>query len=200
MELMDAIYHRRAVRSYTDRAVEPATVMELLRAAVQAPSGPNQQPWEFGVFQGRKRLEDFSERAKHYLLQSLPPFFEACPEIETYAEHTHDIFHGAGTLIVIYAVDSRNHNAQDCCLAAQNLMLAAHGLGLGTCPIAHARRWLNLPEVKIELGIAQDLIAVFSVVVGYTAVKPPDPPRREPEVVSWFRPDQRAGGQTMLRR
>ena len=185
MELMEAIYHRRAVRSYTSQPVEQATIMELLRAAVQAPSGLNQQPWVFGVFQGRKRLQDFSELAKHYLVQSLPPFFEAHPEIEAYAEPTRDIFHGAGTLIVIYAVDSRNHNAQDCCLAAQNLMLAAHGLGLGTCPIAHARRWLNLPEVKTELGIAQDLIAVFSIVVGYPAGKPSDVLRREPEVVTW---------------
>ena len=197
MDLMEAIYHRRAVRAYTDRPVEPATVMELLRAAVQAPSGRNEQPWEFGVFQGRQRLEEFSARAKHHLVQSLPPFFEAHPEIESYAEHHRNIFHGAGTLIVIYAVDNRNHNAQDCCLAAQNLMLAAQGLGLGTCPIAHARRWLNLPDVKSELGIPQNLVAIFSVVVGYPAGKPPDPPRREPEVVSWLRPEQRPHVQTL---
>ena len=83
MDLMEAIYHRRAVRAYTDQPVEPATVTELLRAAVQAPSGQNEQPWEFGVFQGRSRLEEFSERAKHHLVQSLPPFFEAHPEIES---------------------------------------------------------------------------------------------------------------------
>lgn len=53
----DAIFDRRAVRHYSARDVIAETVQQLLVAAVQGPSAMNQQPWAFGVFHGRKRLQ-----------------------------------------------------------------------------------------------------------------------------------------------
>lgn len=186
MEIEDAIYHRRAVRDYTDRAVEPAKIERLLAAAIQAPSAMNQQPWAFGVFCGRERLRGYSERAKAHLLATLSPVFETHPRSQLYADPEYKTFHNAGTLIVIYATHGRLHPEEDCCLAAQNLMLAAHGLGLGTCPIGFARSWLNLPEIKRELDIAPDFTAVFPLVAGYPAGKPPPAPaRRAPVILSW---------------
>ena len=64
MGIADAIFHRRAVRHYSDCTVEPETVEKLLAATVQAPSAMNQQPWVFGVFHGHGRLRGYSERAK----------------------------------------------------------------------------------------------------------------------------------------
>ncbi len=185
MEIEDAIYGRRAVRDYTDRAVEPAIIKRLLAAAVQAPSALNQQPWAFGVISGKERLHGYSERAKAHLLATLSPVFDVNPRSQLYAEPGYNIFHNAGTLIVIYALPGRLQPEEDCCLAAENLMLAACGLGLGSCPIGFARDWLNQPQMKTELGIPPDCTAVFPVVVGYAAHQPAHVPRRAPETLFW---------------
>jgi nitroreductase len=183
--LTDAIFHRRAVRSYSDRNVDADTVKKLLRAAVQAPSAMNQQPWGFGVFHGHKRLREYSERAKQHLVATYPTSFELHSRSELYESPGCDLFHGANTLIVIYARSGRLHPNEDCCLAAENLMLAAYGLGLGTCPIGFARPWFDLLEIKRELDVPEHYTAVFPVVVGYPAGFTASTPRDEPNFLSW---------------
>jgi nitroreductase len=185
MELNEAIYHRRAVRDYTSRAVDSPTIRELLNFAIQAPSAVNQQPWAFGVFQGKECLRRYSERAKAHLIAVPGAISELHPGTEPYADPNFNIFYNAGTVIVIYAGHSRLNPAEDSCLAAQNLMLAAYGLGLGTCPIGLARPWLDLPAVKAELGIPADYAAIFPVIIGYPTKWPDPTPRRAPVILSW---------------
>jgi nitroreductase len=185
MELIEAIYQRRAIRDYTPAKVATSTLNELLDAAIQAPSAMNHQPWAFAVFQGRPRLLDYSVRAKaHFLATVLAPFgFHE--RGDTLTDATYNIFYNAGTLLVICARHEGLNPAEDCCLAAQNFMLAAHAAALGTCPIGIARPWLNLPEVKEELGIPPDVAAIFPLTVGYPASLPPAAERRAPEILSW---------------
>lgn len=184
--LADAIFHRRAVRHYLAKPVPADAVRELLLAAVQAPSALNQQPWVFGVFQGERRLRGYSERAKQHLVVTYPTSFEVNSRSGRYESPEYDLFHGASTLIVIYAGPGRLNPNEDCCLAAENLMLAAYGMGLGTCPIGYARPWLDLPETKRELGVPEAYTAVFPVVVGVPDSLPEPTPRDEPLVVSWL--------------
>lgn len=95
-----------------------------------------------------------------------------------------DIFYNAHILVVICATSESMNGAEDCCLAAQNLILRAYDMGLGTCPIGLARPWLNLPEVKAEIGIPAGLSVVFPVIVGWPTLMPPPVPRREPRIVA----------------
>ena len=183
--LMDAIFHRRAVRGYDPRPVEKVTVDKLLAAAVQAPSAMNQQPWGFAVLHGAKRLRAYSERAKLHLVATYPTMWELHSRSELYENPGYDMFHGANTLIVIYAMAGRLQPAEDCCLAAENLMLAAYGLGLGSCPIGFARPWFNLLETKRELEVPEHYTAVFPVVIGYPAGFTAVPPRDEPNDICW---------------
>ena len=185
MNLFEAIYQRRAVRHFSDAEVLPSTVEELLRAAVQAPSARNLQPWIFAVFHGRKRLSEYSEQAKEHLVRTTEPSFGLDPRIDQYANAAVNIFHGADTLIVICARPSRFFPVEDCFLAAQNLMLAAHGLGLGTCPVGFARPWFNLPHVKNQLGMPSHCTAVLPIVVGHPAGIPPVVSRDEPTIACW---------------
>lgn len=188
MELIEAIYHRRAVRNFTERQPTEDDIQHLLKAAVQAPSALNLQPWSFAVIHGRKRLAGYSERIKAHLEDTLEPEFGPEARADLYAAPSFNIFYNAGTLLVICAKPERLHPAEDCCLAAQNLMLAAHDRGLATCPIGFARSWLNRPEVKAELGIPPTHTAVFPLVIGYPALPPPPAvPRNEPDIVSWKR-------------
>lgn len=181
----DAIYNRRAVRHYSSREVDRETVRKLLHAATQAPSAMNQQPWAFAVFHGRKRLQKMSQQAKDYLIATYPTSFELHPRSQLYEDPHYDVFHGADTLIVIYASPGRLHPNEDCCLAAENLMLAAYGMGLGTCPIGFVRTWFDTFETKRNLGIMENYTAVFPMVIGYPEGNLETPVRTEPIIASW---------------
>jgi nitroreductase len=185
MEILKAIYQRHATRDFSDAVVTPGVVQDLLRAAAQAPSALNLQPWAFAVWHGRDRLAGYSEQAKAHLLAATDPEYGLDPRIDEYASAGVNIFHGADTLILICARPSRFSPNEDCFLAAENLMLAAHGMGLGTCPIGFARPWFNLPETKAALGLPEEYAAVLPIVVGYPARAPEPPPRRDPEVTVW---------------
>ena len=182
---MDAIYHRRAVRRYTPEEVSAATLQDLLRAAVQAPSPLNLQPWSFAVFCGRPRLAAFSTRIKDHLLATLPPLYELHEHTARMNEPEYDVFHGAPALIVICAKAVGYTPAEACSLAAQNLMLAAHALGLGTCPVGFVRAWLSVPHIKDELGIPSAHDPVFPLVIGHPVAATKAKPRLEPDIVVW---------------
>ncbi len=70
MKLIDAIYHRRAIRNYANRPVDRETLSTVIAAAIQAPSSMNRQPWSFAVVTDRSLLDRASDRAKTQLLGS----------------------------------------------------------------------------------------------------------------------------------
>ena len=185
MEVTQAIQDRRAVREYTDQPVDKATVTALLRAAIQAPSAMNQQPWAFVVIQDRPLLKAYSDRGKALCAQSVStgPIPEELKAI--LSDVSFNIFYNSGTLIVVYAKPMGQHPDWDCCLAAENLMLAAHDIGLGTCPIGLAWPLLEQPDVKNELNVPLDFVPVMPVIVGHPRKLAPPVERRQPEICCW---------------
>lgn len=185
MDVMEAIYTRRSVRSYTDQPVEKAAVDALIRAATHAPSSMNEQPWAFAVIQNSKRLGSWSERIKAYVLKRLRPDSPMAKYRDMISAVDYHVFHRAGTLIIICARRDAHNGEEDCSLAAQNLMLAAYATGLGTCPIGFARPWLNQIRIKRSLSIPETYAPVFPVVVGYPSGETPPVERRAPEILLW---------------
>jgi nitroreductase len=98
------------------------------------------------------------------------------------ADPKFNIFYNAGTLVVIYCRPSLQWAPIDCALAAENLMLAAYAMGLGTCPIGFAQSWLDDAEVKRELRVPGDLTAILPIIVGYPTKAPPKISRHKPEI------------------
>ena len=96
-----------------------------------------------------------------------------------------NIFYNAGTLIVICAKATGLFVVADCWLAAQNLMLAAYAMGLGTCVIGSAVSGLNTPQIKDELGIPFEVSAIAPIIVGVPADASPANPRKEPRILAW---------------
>lgn len=170
IDLRSAIYGRRAVRRYKATLADRPTIEMLLHAAIQAPSAMNRQPWVFAVIEGQERLKKLSEQAKQYLLSMAAPDFPI--ERQLMMDPSLNIFHDAPQLIVICATSGDTQAAEDCCLAAQNLMLAAYAAQLATCPIGLSRQWLALPQSKDELGIPQEVVPVFPLVIGYPDEEP----------------------------
>jgi nitroreductase len=187
MNVTEAIYARRAVRAYTPRVVDTDTVRTLLRAAVQAPSAMNAQPWVFAVVQDRAQLQRWSERAKALLLERGAHDAKARRYEDMLRNPGFNVFYDASTLVVIGVEERGRYSDADCWLAAENLMLAACDAGLGSCPIGFALPLLETPEIKTEIGLAPTGAAIAAIILGYPSVVPPAIERREPEVLSWTR-------------
>ena len=186
MELMDAIKSRRAVREYTDAPVERSVIERLIEAAILAPSAMNLQPWAFAVLLGRERIEDFAKRAKHWLLASLSQTSYE-PSIRHMIEDPQFVlFYHAPALVVVLAKSSGTQSAEDCCLAAENLMLAARSEGLGSCWIGFARPWLDLPAIKAELKLPEQYHVVAPIVLGYPKAWP-ERHGRNPAETHWLK-------------
>ena len=173
---IESIFSRASVRSYSKERIARKTIERLLDAAVRAPSAMHVEPWAFVIVQDMKILKNLSDRAKPLFLEKLhhAPYAFSDPEF--------DIFHGAGTLIIICAKPSAFSEA-DCWLAAENLMLAACSMGIGTCVIGSAVDAINLS--KTELGIPAEFEAVAPIVAGYPAAKTEPSSRKPPNILAW---------------
>ena len=194
LSALDVIYMRRSVRSYTGLVLDRPTVRALIDAAVQAPTAMHEEPWQFVVIQDAAMLKRCSDRAKASWARQADQHrdLHEAGEATARAHFAHQLtdpefslFYNAGTLIVICAKAMGPFVVADCWLAAENLMLAASAMGLGTCCIGSAVPALNAPETKAELGIPADVTAVAPIIVGVPDGEASPVPRRDPEIVSW---------------
>jgi nitroreductase len=177
MELLQAINERRSVREYTDEPVSDATLCDLIDAAIQAPSAINQQPWSFVVVKNQRLLAQISDQAKAHLLKASLGA-PAHPFRDMLSDPEFNIFYHAPALIVITAAQPTDWAVEDCALAAENLMLAAHGMGLGTCWIGFAQHWLATPDGKQALGLPPSYTPIAPIVVGYPRRRAVPVPRK----------------------
>ena len=182
MDLIEAIYSRRAVRAFTDDPVDDRTLRQLIDAAIQAPSAVNQQPWSFCVVRDKAVLTRLSREAKDHLLKTTAAGLLSHHFQEMLGNPDFDIFYRAPVLIVISAVAASPWATVDCALAAENLMLAAHGVGLGTCWIGFAQALLGTPEGKAALNLPATHVPVAPIIVGHPKGALSPVPRKEPDI------------------
>jgi nitroreductase len=188
MSVFEAILARRSVRSYTDHPLHRTTIKTLLEAAVRAPTAVHEEPWTFVVMQDKAALKRLSDRAKPLFVEEVrSAHLESRDHSFTvFTEANFNMFYDAGTLIIICAKPMGPYAAADCWLAAENLMLAARAMGLGSCVIGSALAALNLPEVKHELGIPAEMTAVAPIIVGVPTGETPSSSRKAPEILAWI--------------
>ena len=148
MEVFDAIITRRSIRKYSDKPVDPELVLKILKAAMYAPSANNFQSWQFIVITERKILNEI-------------------PKIQPYST----MLNTAQTAILIcgdqLSEKLPGYNAVNCSAATQNLLLAAHGCGLGTCWIGIYPREERMFGIKKLLSLPDHIIPISLVSVGY---------------------------------
>ena len=185
-DFLEVLKTRRTVRSYTAEAVTRQDLRELIDSAVLAPTGMNSQPWAFTVVTNQEVMRKLnaivvgilrSPEAQQHMtdarmkeIVNKPGFF---------------IFHGAPALIVISG-DSKVQGALvDCQLAAENLFLAAHAKGLGTCYMGLLTLAAGYPEAQKLLGIAEGYKMMAAAVVGHPDGRPEGPPQRSPAKINW---------------
>lgn len=184
MGVMEAIYKRRAVRDFTPRKIEEDAIRSLAAAAVQAPTAMHEEPWLFTVIQDKETLKELSDSAKRHFKKDLKDDTKQMREaLAILGEEDFNIFYNAGTLIVIWAKPMGPFAVADCWLAAENLMLAACGQGLGTCVIGFALSALNTPIWRQKLGLHEKMVAVAPIIVGVPVSEPKPVRRKLPEII-----------------
>ena len=200
MTVADAIYGRRSVRSYTRDVVADAEVRALLQAAVQAPTAMHTEPWLFAVVQDRAALKRYSDVAKATLLAEAELYRDLhdpspTPKnggfLKALGSPDFNVFYNAGTAIFIGCRATNPFVTADCWLAAENLMLAASAMGLGTCCVGSALPAANAPEVKTELSVPADVTIVAAIVVGVPSGPAVPTGRQDPVILAWKKAAER---------
>lgn len=182
MELKEALYTRRAVRNYTSDPVDQKQLLELIDAAIQAPSAVNEQNWIFCVVRNANVLSDISRHAKAYMMASTPPEHMSPHFMKELGDPGFDIFYGAPVLVVIASATNGIWAVENCALAAENLMVAARAAGLGSCWIGFAQSWLGTPEGKARLHLPEQCVPVAPIIVGHPKGQALPVARKTPEI------------------
>lgn len=183
---MDVINTRCSVRHYAADKLDRATIQALLSAAVRAPTAIHAEPWAFVVIQDTQLLRQVSDVAKViFAEEGHRELDRGGHALDIFQQPEFNIFYDSSTLIVICSKHTGPFVAADCWLAAENLMLAACALGLGTCVIGSAVGGLNMPEMKARLGIPEEMTAIAPIIVGVPAGATAASPRKPPQVLAW---------------
>jgi nitroreductase len=187
LSVLETIYARRSVRAYEPEPVGESRIRTLLTAAVQAPTAIHEEPWVFAVIQDQNRLKRLSDLAKPLFVEEVhrTHLDHGGHGLEMFASPDFNIFYNAGTLIVICGRPIGPFVVADCWLAAENLMLAACAMGLGTCVIGSAVPFLNSTAGKTELGIPAELSVVAPIILGVPGGETPATGRKAPDVAVW---------------
>lgn len=216
-EVEKLIYNRRSNRVYKKDQVPKELIHRILEAGRFAPSAGNCQPWQFIVIRDREKLDELSVQCRKFLSMvtklyqgkdplrkiiknilalRMPNSIDQRPMVAIQAlltpkfgEKELDVFLGASTVIFVLAnrlaISDPSLNIGICC---QNIVLAAHSLGLGTCYVNFAADPVNRnPRLKKKLGMKWPYDRVgTTIVVGYPAVKIDNVLEREFPKVRWI--------------
>ncbi len=158
MELFEGIYTRRSIRHFSRSLIEEETLNKIIEAGTWAPSGLNNQPWRFVIVTAPDMLERLSEMTKYGSTIREAP---AC--IAVYMDH--DTMYN----------DTKDHQAIGACI--QNMLLAAHGLGLGAVWLGEILN--NAEKVRLLMELPESLELMAVVALGHPSRPPRGSGRRD---------------------
>jgi F420 biosynthesis protein FbiB-like protein len=179
--MLTVIQTRRSIRGYRPDPVPADVVEQLLTAATWAPSAHNRQPWRFVVIASAETRQHLAASMNARLRADLAADGVPVDAIEKDANRSYRRMTRSPLLVLLcltmtdmdhYPDERRQHHewimaVQSTALAGQNLLLAAHALGLGACWMCAP---LFCPDVVAEtLGLPEDWQPQALITVGYAA-------------------------------
>ena len=150
MEVKEALLKRRSCRKFLEQKVSEKITIELMKAAMAAPSAKNKKPWKFYVVTNKDKLKElrFAGSAFNY---NSPMHIIVCGDLSKtiVADKVYDFW------------------IQDCSSAIENILLAATSLGLGTCWCGVYPVEERVNKVKEILNLDENIIPLGLIHVGY---------------------------------
>ena len=145
------IMTRSSVRSYQDKPVEKDKIEKLLRAGMAAPSAMNKQPWHFVVVTDKKELADIAEATPNAsMAKDAPLAIIVCGDLTKAADG-----------------DAQQFWIQDCSAVSENILLAAHGMGLGAVWTGTYPSEERCEAIRKIVGLPKTMVPLNTIVIGY---------------------------------
>ena len=165
MDVETIIKTRRSVRVFSDKPVEKEKLEALGLAAIWAPTGGNAQPWHFIIITRKETIK---------LIKTISPGLLGDPQavIAVLADKQYNV-RKMGSIGETLAL-------MDCSMAAENIMLRAWDLGLGSCAV----RSFNQKALREVLAVPEHISVELLITLGYPGHEPAPPPRKE-GVIQW---------------
>lgn len=148
METIEALLTRRSIRKYKDQQIEKDKMEVILKPAMYAPSAMNLQAWHYVVIDDKNVLSETIRSIPHAeLLNQTPTAILVCGD----------------------AAVEKNESwmIQNCSAAIQNILLAAHGLGIGSCWIAIHGMDEIVKNVSEQFKLPKNVVPVSLITLGY---------------------------------
>ena len=165
-EVIENIMARRSIRRYKAEPVDRETLTEIMKCGINAPNGQNRQSWEIRIVDNPQLLEEMSKAMA-----------DANPE----NKHAKECFRGAPVMVFIARDLSYDFSAYDCGLMAQNIMLSAWSLGVGSICLGSPVRFIKDNEIckpyLEKLNFSEGYDFCLCVGLGYADENPEAKPR-----------------------
>ena len=192
--LVQLMASRRSCRCFTDQPVDRAILEDLIKIGITAPSGTNSQSWTFTMLPTRKAVASLAEQiasffgrlnitAEKTLLRvflrligkgELDSYYHGYyRKVKETLEEWHGsgkdrLFHGSTAAILVGSKPGASCPAEDALLATQNILLAAHSMGLGSCLIGYAVAAMKKdPSIRQSIGIPSEEEIHAVIALGY---------------------------------
>ena len=175
--IIEAIHARRSIRNYKECAVEREKLMEIARAGIAAPNAMNRQAWAVRIVDSKEWIDGCTEAfvapikgtpfGEHLLTDSFKNMFRNAPAV------------------IIVAAEPTRFAGVDCGILAQNMMLAAYELGLGTCCLGSPVDFMHskaAAEYLSSLNLPEGYQIQYALAVGYADEAPEAKPRDESKI------------------
>ena len=168
---IENIMTRTSIRSFTDRQVSADTIEMMLRAGMAAPTAVNKQPWHFVVINDRAIMDSLGGNGRQsQMWKESPLAIVVCGDMEKALEGPAQAFW-----------------VQDCSAATENILLAAHALGLGAVWTGCYPMEERMTNVSQVLNLPETIVPLCVIVMGYPNESPDPKDKWKPENVTYNR-------------
>jgi nitroreductase len=181
-QTMETIKNRRSVRQYLPEQIKDEELDKILEAAIYAPTGHNDQPWNFTIVQNKDLIGEINEGAKKFMREMDIDWISQLGAMENF-----NIFHRAPTAVIVSGKKDATTPVVDCAAAVENMLLAAESMDIGSCWIGFAKFYFTNPENLKKFKIPEDHEVHFGVSLGYKARENPPAPERKKNVFNYFK-------------
>lgn len=168
--VIENIMTRTSIRAYTNQPVAADTVEILLKAGMAAPSAVNKQPWHFVAINERAKLDKLAEANPRggRMLKEAPLAIVVCGDMTKALEG-----------------QAREYWVQDCSAATENILLAAHALGLGAVWTGVYPIEERVTTTSKVLNMPDTIVPLCTIVIGHPAENPDPKDKWIPENVTY---------------